>query len=85
LSPTPTTAGLPVGDELKYVTNAGHFVLYSREQKSKYILEKGGHGPNTTTHYISRPGKNSGIVTVTWAGQLIGHHIIPHPDVKNLI
>ena len=83
-APNKALPGLPSGDELKYAVDDGIFVLYSHQQKSIYL--PGGHSVigepvgdvDSEISFVSKPGKNSGIVTVTWAGQLIDHHFVKY-------
>ena len=69
-APNKALPGLPIGDQLMYETDNTPFVLYSGGQKSIYIPEA---DYTKRTRFVSRPGSNNGIVTVTWAGQLVGH------------
>jgi hypothetical protein len=77
-APNKALPGLPIGDQLKYETDNTTFVLYSGsgDQKSIYIPERevdSGVNSDTRMQFVSRPGSNNGILTVTWAGQLVGH------------
>lgn len=76
-APNKALPGLPIGDKLMYETDNTTFVLFSDGQKSIYIPEDEDQyssvNSDTRMQFVSRSGSSNGVVTVTWAGQLVGH------------